>query len=463
MTILTALSLYYDRMSARGEAEPPGFSREKISYALVIDSHGAVVDVQDIREMRGKKPVPVLLPVPSPQRTSNVMPNFLWDKTAYLFGVTAGDGRRTAREHEAFRQVHLDRLSAATDPDLIAFRRFVEQWTPSRFAEAPFKPDMLDANFVVDIEGARRYIHESEAANQLVAASSAASGAKTAMCLVTGVLGPITRLHPNIKNVRGAQSSGAPLVSVNAAAFESFGQKGGECAPTSEAAAFRYGNALNRLLAQDSANRLQIGDATTVFWAEAGGDGVGEVAAKAGEDFLHGWFEPPALPKDASTDGAETAKLRDILRAVEDGRPLADIDPHLVDGTRIHVLGLSPNAARLSVRFWLTDDLRTLTRRIAAHWRDTMIEPLPWRTPPSINRLLVKTVTAQEKFENIPPLIAGEMTRAVLSGGPYPRMLLSQAIMRLRAGDDASTGWHAAAIKACINRTENGDASHGAR
>jgi CRISPR-associated protein Csd1 len=29
---------------------------------------------------------------------------------------------------------------------------------------------------------------------------------------------------------------------------------------------------------------------------------------------------------------------------------------------------------------------------------------------------------------------------------------MTTAIMRLRAGDDASAGWHAAAIKACINR-----------
>jgi CRISPR-associated protein Csd1 len=72
--------------------------------------------------------------------------------------------------------------------------------------------------------------------------------------------------------------------------------------------------------------------------------------------------------------------------------------------------------------------------------------------PPPIQRLLVKTTALQQKFDNIPPQLAGEVTRSVLTGLPYPRTLLSAAIIRLRAGDDPASGWHAAVIKACINR-----------
>lgn len=70
---------------------------------------------------------------------------------------------------------------------------------------------------------------------------------------------------------------------------------------------------------------------------------------------------------------------------------------------------------------------------------------------PSINYLLVRTTALQEKWDNVPPLLAGETARAVFSGQPYPRTLLAAVIMRLRAGDKF-TGWHAAIIKACINR-----------
>lgn len=118
---------------------------------------------------------------------------------------------------------------------------------------------------------------------------------------------------------------------------------------------------------------------------------------------------------------------------------------------RFHILGLAPNAARLSVRFWLSDDFAVFARRLADHYAALAIEPPPWRAlPPSVNRLLVKTVALQEKFDNIPPLLAGEVTRAILAGTPYPRSLLATAIIRLRAGDDAGTGWHAAAIRAVL-------------
>jgi CRISPR-associated protein (Cas_Csd1) len=39
------------------------------------------------------------------------------------------------------------------------------------------------------------------------------------MCLVTGKLAPIAQLHPSIKGVAGAQSSGAALVSFNVNSF----------------------------------------------------------------------------------------------------------------------------------------------------------------------------------------------------------------------------------------------------
>jgi CRISPR-associated protein Csd1 len=119
-----------------------------------------------------------------------------------------------------------------------------------------------------------------------------------------------------------------------------------------------------------------------------------------------------------------------------------------------HVVGLAPNAARLSVRYWLTDTIDAFAERLARHYEDLRIEPEPlgWGIAPSVGRVLVRTAALQQKFENIPPLLAGEVTRAVLEGRPYPRSWLAAAIVRLRAGDGPRSGWHAAAIKACLNR-----------
>jgi CRISPR-associated protein Csd1 len=447
MSVLQALDRYYDRMAARGEAEPEGFSREKISFVIVLARDGTPAEVRDLRQASGRKLVPQLLEVPAAvKRTVAIMPNLLWDKSAYVLGRTAGEGRRTAEEHARFVAANLAFVQGSEDEGFTAFRRFLEGWAPDRFDAPPFHPDMLDANIVFSFEGETRYLHERDAAKLLLARRGGADGDR-AFCLVTGVEGPIARLHPAIKGVDGAQSSGATLVSFNLDAFTSYGKVQGENAPTSRAAAFRYGAALNRMLDRGGDNRLPrpLGDASVVFWADASG----AEAEAAGAEWLFG------AAAESPTDEEEAVKVRDALEQVAKGRPVElSSGLSVAPGTRFHVLALSPNAARLSVRFWLSDTIEAFARRLSEHYADLRIEPAPWRTPPSINRLLVKTTALQEKFENIPPLLAGEVTRSILTGGRYPRSWLATVIVRLRAGDDPSTGWHAAAIRAVLAREQ---------
>lgn len=461
MTILQALDSYYDRMAARGEAEAPGFSREKISFCIVLDVDGSVVEIRDLREARGKTLAPVLREVPAAvKRTAGILPNRLWDKTSYVLGRTAGAGRRTAEEHAAFKALHADLLQGTDDEGLRALARFLDSWDPARFDAAPFHAEMLDANVVFRLNGERLFLHEREAARRLLARGGA-EGEAGVFCLVTGRLGAARRLHPTIKGVQGAQSSGAALVSFNLDAFTSYGKEQGANAPTSEEAAFRYGAALNRMLDRGSANRLRrgIGDATIVFWADISA-AVDEAAARAAEGAFALFAEPPETAQSAEGDEAQAAreagaKIRDALEKVAAGRPVEELDLGLVSGTRFHVLGLAPNAARLSVRYWLSDSIEAFAARLAAHRSDLRIEPEPRRwsvATPAVRRLLAETTALQGKFENVPPLIAGEVMRAVLAGTRYPRTWLAATIARLRAGDDPSTGWHAAAIRAVLAR-----------
>ncbi|WP_428031644.1 type I-C CRISPR-associated protein Cas8c/Csd1 [Ancylobacter sp.] len=447
MTILQSLDRYYERMAERGEAEPPGFSREKIGFAIEISQDGAPVAAIDLRAASGKKLVPQLLSVPAAvKRTAGILPNLFWDKSAYVLARTAGQGNRTALEHDAFKVLHLDLLAGADDAGLVALRRFLESWTPERFDNPPFHAEMLDANLVFRLQGDLHFVHQREAARALLAARAGGAGTRVA-CLVTGNTAITQRLHPTIKGVSGAQSSGAALVSFNLDAFTSYGKEQGDNAPTSEAAAFRYGAALNGMLERSSRNRLArgIGDATVVFWADTS-DAVDEAAARAAEDFFAAMAEPPS-------DEGEAKKVRAKLELIMHGLPVETLDAQLQAKTRFHVLGLAPNAARLSVRYWLSDDFGAFVERLGAHYRDLAIEPSPWgERPPSIAWLLLKTTAMLEKFENIPPLLAGEVARAVLEGTRYPRSLLAAAIMRVRAGDDPATGWHAAVIKAVLAR-----------
>lgn len=440
MSILAALNSYYDRLESIAK---PGWAPQKFGYCIELSRDGKPIHVMSLWDESGKKRRPREVIVPAVQRTSGIKPALFWDKTAYALGCTAGESRRTADEHEAFKRTNLAAIKDKDDPGLIAFRRFLETWKPADFQPPLFSDEMLDANILFRLEGDRCFLHEREAAQALVPTGEGSDEAEAGFCLVTGERGPLATLHPTIKGVDGAQPSGATLVSFNQAAFTSHGKEQGANAPTSRRAAFRYGAALNRLLLRGSGNRLErtVGDATVVFWADASN----AAAAAAAESFFADGF-------DGVTDEAEALALARDLKAVAEGRPLSTLRPDIEQGTRFHVLGLSPNAARLSVRFWLTDTLDAFARRLAEHAADLSMEPKPWRTYPSVNLLLARSVASQGDFKNIPPLLAGEVMRAILTGTRYPQSWLALTIMRLRAGDDPLTGWHAAAIRAVLHR-----------
>lgn len=432
---LQALASRYDWLAAKGEVPAYGFSWEKISYALVLGPEGGVLDVAPLLDISGKKPQPRSMLVPQAiKRTSGVASNFLWDKTSYVLGVSAKQGKRLVEEHAAFVKLHVDLLAGTNDEGLQALLAFLRSWKLERFADPPFRPEMLDANFVFRFDGS--FLHDRPPAQTIWRARLGSADATEAFCLVTGEKGPIARLHPSIKGVAGAQSSGASLVSFNLDAFTSYGNEQGANAPVSEAAAFGYGAVLNALLTRDSRNSIRIGDATVVFWAEN----------DRAETLVRSFFEPPG-PDDRS----EAAVLRPILEQMAQGRPIREVIPEIEPDTRFFILGLAPNAARLSIRFWLETSFGELARRFQDWWRDLRIEPNPWGgRPPAIWRLLYE-LAAQRKAENVPAHLAGELTRAVLSGGRLPRSLLATAIMRLRADHDVN-GRRAAVCKSVLTR-----------
>ncbi len=443
MSMLASLVRAYEQLP---DAPPFGFSTEKIGFCLLLNPDGSLASVEDLRGT-DKKRSPRMLLVPRPvRRTIAISPNFLWDKSSYALGVTAGEGKRTADEHAAFRAKHAEWLAGTKDAGLLALLRFLENWTPEQFQAPDWPEDLLDQNltFAMADEYRERQLHERPAARALWGQLGAAeAGAEMQTCLVTGHVAPIARLHPLIKGVWGAQTAGANLVSFNLEAFTSYGHKQGDNAPVSEAAAFAYGTMLNRYLQKDSGHRIQVGDSSTVFWAEAADR---DLAAEA-ENLFATFIEP------GSDEKLATARLEARLKAIVAGEPLVQIAPELDQGVRFHILGLAPNAARLSVRFYWQDDFGRLTAHFQKYLADMEIQPPPRDGRPPLWRYLLE-LAPQGKRENVPPLIAGEWLRAILSGTRFPLMLLSTTLMRIRA-DGEVNALRAAILKSVLIRTLN--------
>jgi CRISPR-associated protein Csd1 len=432
MSALSSLVNAYDRMAARCEVPPFGYSQEKIGFLIPLNPDGTAAHGPiDLRQGEGKKKTARLMPVPQPaKRTSGIVPNFLWDKTAYVLGVTGTEGKRTSREHEAFLNNHRDWLASSNDEGLQALLRFLENWVDDQFSQLGWPEEMKDQNIVFALESERLskiMIHDRPAARELWARLAAAGEKNEAVCLITGKRSPVARLHPAIKGVWGAQSSGASIVSFNLDAFNSYGHEQGENAPVSEASAFAYTSALNRFLERDSGHRIQIGDTSTVFWADASD----VLAAEQAESFFR------VIIDENAAEAVEEKKVESILAKLRSGRPIEDFKPDLSSGVRFFVLGLAPNAARLSVRFYIEEDFGVIAERYLRHLQRMRIDPPPKQEAPSIWRMLIETAVLR-KSDNIQPNLAGEWMRAILTGAPYPFTLLSTLIMRLRADHDVN-------------------------
>lgn len=446
MSILQALARLGDRLGSDSRAPTFGFSKENISYTIVLIDGGSRWDAEDLRDTSGKTPRPKRIEVPLPEKRSGTRPppNFLWDNTAYTFGVTRSKETKektevsTESRHAAFTERHRQMLATCNDAGAEALLCFLDTWRAEDYENLRHKDDMLSTNIVFRLEGERTYLHERDALRHIWLDHLRGAGGAPGRCLVTGEHAAISRVHPRIKGVAGGQPGGGDIVSFHEPAFRSYDKKQGANAPVSTDAAFAYTTALNTLLERNSRQHIRIGDTTTVFWAEAA-----LTEAASAEDLFVMLLEPP-------TDAEETGEIATKLAAIADGKPLADVDPNLEEDTRFYVLGLAPNAGRISARFWYEDTIGAIARRIQEHWTDLHIEPTEWRTTPAASRLLRETA-AQHKTQNIPPTLTGALMRAILSGGRYPQSLLAAIVGRMRADKDVS-GRRAAICKACLAR-----------
>ncbi len=440
--ILQALNDYYRRKcddpDPAQRLPPFGLEQKEIPFLLDINAAGELLQLRDTREFQGKKKVARTFRVPiGVKRASGVAANLLWDTVEYVLGVdTKGKPERVAEQHAAFRaRIAALPDAAREDAGIQAVMRFLNSIDLAQLERHPAWADALESNAVLSfrLQGDMDLVCQRAAVINAVLNVITDVDVPQAMCLVTGEYAPVERLHASIKGVWGAQTSGANIVSFNARAFESYGktERQGENAPISTAAAFAYTTALNHLLRKDSTQRIQVGDASTVFWAEK---------QDPFEDIFGEMF------KD-NPDGS-TAAVHALLNAVQSGKwGRSD------EATRFHVLGLAPNAARISIRFYHCVTLGELGQRIAQHFEDLSLVRGPTDAEfPSLFRLLT-AAALQSKADNIPPNLGGAIMDAIFSGGntPYPSLWLNAAVGRCRA-EQTVNYLRAAGIKACLNR-----------
>ena len=469
--ILQSLHDYYLRKMAdpdpRRRLPAFGLESKEIPFILELTGDGRLAGIKDTRTTQGKKKVAMPYRVPQGvKKTSGIAANLLWDAAEYVLGIPdpkkladaqakgkATDYLERLRDMQAAFRARILQLppESLEDEGIRAVLAFMDS-NPSEAVAAMAEGDEIaQTNPVLSFR--LRLDDDLVCQRPAVAAAIASTGAPhvegdttdpAAVCLITGNLVPPERLHAAIKGVWNAQSSGANIVSFNLDAFNSYGKTQGGNAPVGAEAAFAYTTALNHLLARDSRQRMQVGDASTVFWSQRSEDAD-----------MEAWFAEAF--GDFDDADAHTEQVRALYESIHRGR---------FDGGRgehaFHVLGLAPNAARISVRFWHSAPLKDIALRIREWFNDLRIARGP-NDPeyPALPRLLMATAV-QGKADNIPPSLGGEVLRRLLNGLPLPASLLQAVPQRCRADQSRKTDagkpvphvshLRAALLKACLNR-----------
>jgi CRISPR-associated protein Csd1 len=442
--ILQALAGYYERLLIKGKVPQPGWSSANVSFALSINEAGELLNVISLKQevTRGKKTttIPRKIRVPEQvKKAPGVVSSFLCENSSYLLGIDGkGKPERAQQCFVACKELHHNILSGVDDDGAKAVVNFFHNWNPEQACEHPKLVEYLaeifaGANLIFIYHG--EYVQDITAVKKVWQKVKAEKKDGIIMrCLVSGEKALIARLHPSIRGVRGAQSAGASLVSYNAPSYESYGKQQSFNAPVSEAAASAYTTALNYLLGSTDYHRI-IGDTTIVYFAEDGE----EIYQDFAEMLLFG-------------DMKEQVTIDDLFGVVDKivrGEPTDFVDFPLQPENRFYLLGIAPNAARLSVRFFWQDSFGKFVEHIAAHYRRLEIVKPEYEKVAALPiwRLLQETVNPNSKDKSASPLLGGAVLRAVLNNTAYPAALINQTMIRIRAEKKISYG-KAAIIKA---------------
>ena len=460
--ILQALTQYYEKQLELGNIPAPGWGNSKVSCMLELAENGAIVGIHSLltEQTRGKKSeqtrgtktvwLPQVISVPMPvKRTAGIAANFLCDHSGYLLGVDdKGKPERTRDCFKACRTLHLKVLEGLQSPAAKAVRAFFAGWQPAQADEHPLlKKHWGDActggNLVFWFDGAP-VLDDPEIRAAWEKHYAGSREGDTMQCLVTGEQARIPNIHPSIKGVKNAQSSGAALVSFNAPAFCSYDREQNLNAPIGEYAAFAYTTALNHLLA-DWEHVQVAGDTTMVCWAQSGETAYQEVA----KDSMMG-----GSPEEQEEGKGQL--VYEALEAIANGDRFEWDNTWLEPDMNFYILGLAPNASRLSVRFFLVNTFEKFMSNLNEHYKRLKIDRPSydrWEYLP-VWMLLSETVNPNSRDKNASQQLTSDLLRAIWSDQRYPATLLNGVMLRIRA-DHTVTRGRAAIIKAYYSKNKN--------
>ncbi len=461
--ILQSLCDYYDILTQdkKSKIPPVGYSNVKVSYALVLSVGGELKNIIPLFGEDNKKLDYMLVPEQPGRSGTNAPAYFLCDNSKYVLGFSKEKNKQVQlfdKQFQNFKTLNSNILENIKDEEAKAVLNYLKSWDVSKVEENlekiyPNYEELSQENRLVFIlEGKRNYIHQNETLKQAWEKYRLSKlEQKQGFCLITGTKELILKTHSKIS---GATKNPGSIVGFNEPSFESYGKKQSYNAPVGVESAFKYTTVLNHMLRSDSNQKIQIGDATTVFWAEF------DNQSDSSEQFCYNLVQFGLNANIKSDDKkTEPEKLQDYetektikicFEALNEGRKLSDIDRKIQDDARFYILGLSPNNARISVRFFHRDTFGNFMKNLAQHHKDMELEGGRFLYIPP--RVILNETTVKNSSKDKPaPLLSGRLMQSIITGSEYPDDLYLAMISRIRAEQDINHT-RVSVIKAYLTR-----------
>jgi len=445
--ILQALYDYYQRKKDTLPQE--GFEIKEIKFVIVINKEGKFIDLVDLRER--KKGKQFLLPKSVGRAGTNSWQNafLLWDHYGYVLNHAKNSSSEAAEMAKKQNQTFIDKIKSLPedlkeDEGVKAVLYFYET---NQVAEVKKHQNWEDCskipgcNLTFRIDGDSELVPQKESVETyqkslFVEDQNVDDNEKIiAACLITGKRGPIARLHTPTSIV--GSKSNARLISFQVnSGFDSYGKEKAYNAPISIKAEAAYSTALKHLISS-SANKKIISDTTVLFWSE-------KTSTVINPEEVFSWVIASQSAKDDDPD-----KGVKIINSLYDAVFTSQLPRE--KNNHFYVLGLAPNAARISIRFWKTPSVEEFGKNIKQHFDDFKIVHSPKEQEHlSLYQILSSTALGY-KMENVPPNLTAKVIESIIDGSPYPNTLLQQCIRRIRAEQHVNRA-RAAILKAYINR-----------
>ena len=429
--ILHSLANYYEQLvekDEKGEIPLLGYNRKKVGYVLLINKNGELLDIisntEEKEVVSGKKTKIVevakemLVPHFSEKRTSGIKPYFLCDRGEYILGIKE-------ENFEACKKLHIDLLGQMDSEIAKAVVNFFKKWDIKIVNEHSLilekmsnDKNFVPSNFIFMLDEGLAYPHEDPAIRRVWESYLQEDSKEDGLCLITGEIRTISRTHPVIKGLlpMGGQASGNSLVGYNAESFKSFGKEQAYNSPVSEFSAFAYTEAANWLLKRENNHMTQLGNTAILFWSEQ--------RNKVCDDCMSFFLNQTN----------EDEYIKGVFEHVLKGQIPDEMDLE----SKFYILGISPNAARVSVRFFMQSTFGDFIDNIKRHvGRLEIARPEKSKAYLSPWELAIEIVRDRRKDKPTDDLAVG-LLKSVLNNSPYPIALIHGVLTRIKADINSS-------------------------